>query len=149
MAEEKNPCSFRDTNSGLSADGLLRHSTYENCLLSPVPIYLQIGTISYCVARMAQCSSTWHQGNSDYYEQNSREIKAKQVSGATWHTGTQRDKNDGRYSILDASRTPEMRSNISDYCCHRTHYNDAHKESCMALPRAVYNKYKNRVICYN
>ena len=68
-----------------------------------------------------------------YYEQKSCEIKVKQVSGATWHTGTQRDKNDGCYCILDASRTPEVRSNIADDCCHRTHYNDAHKESCMAL----------------
>lgn len=43
-----------------------------------------------------------------YYEQDSCEIKVKKVSGATWHTGTQRDKNDGCYCILDASRTPEV-----------------------------------------
>jgi hypothetical protein len=65
MAEEKNSCSVGDTNSGRPADGLLRHSTYENCLLSPEPIYLQIGTIFYCVTRMAQCSNTRHQANSD------------------------------------------------------------------------------------
>jgi len=71
-----------------------------------------------------------------YYEQNSSETKAKLVSGATWHTGTQRDKNDGCYCILDASRTPEVRSNISDDCCHRTHHTDAHKESRKALAKS-------------
>jgi hypothetical protein len=71
-----------------------------------------------------------------YNEQNSCEIKVNQVSGATWHTGTQRDKNNGCYCILDASRTPEVRSNISDDCCHHTHHNDAHKESCMALAKS-------------
>jgi hypothetical protein len=65
MAEENNPCSFGDTNSGRPADGLLRHSTYDNCLLAPAPIYLQIGTLFYCVTRMAQCSGMWHHGNSD------------------------------------------------------------------------------------
>ena len=47
MAEEKKPCSFRDTNSGRPVHGLLLHSTYENCLLSPAQIYLQLGTILY------------------------------------------------------------------------------------------------------
>ena len=108
MAEEKNPCSFRDKNSGRPADGLLRHSIFEYCVRSPAPIYLHIGTIFYCAARMAQWSSRWHQGNSDVLR--AKELWNKGQAGlrrylAHWYPARQK-----RWLLLYPWRQPNTRS---------------------------------------